>query len=586
MNRTIILLVLVFSSLLTVAQQEWLTFYELSEGKRTPRYQETIEYCHRLADTSPMVYYTTFGFSPQGRELPLLIVDKEGLQDPAAIKASGRIILLIEACIHPGESEGKDAGMMLIRDLIRDPGSGIRDLLKQVSILFIPIFNVDGHERFGPYNRINQNGPEEMGWRVTSTNLNLNRDFLKADTPEMRAWLKMFNGWDPDFFVDIHTTDGADYQYVLTFMMETLGQMDQGLTTWCDSTFLPQWTSKLDSAGYPVFPYVQFRRWHDPKSGLVRDVAPAMFSQGYLAARNRPGLLIETHMLKPYKLRVEASYHCLIYALEILNHQANELKSLIRLADDYVQSSEFMNTPFPLKYEISRSDSSFIDFKGVEYEEIRSDITGGTWFKYSSTPVTFHLPIFAKAISTEAVKLPAAYVIPVEWAGVIDRLNLHGVRMRRLEKDSVIPVTSYKLKTPAWRSTPYEGRHPLSRIEYTTFAEKRVYPAGSVWIEVAQPAARVIIHLLEPKGDGSLLSWGFFDPIFEQKEYAEFYVMEPMAQQMLKENSELKREFEEKMESDSIFAGSQWQILNWFYERTPYVDKKRFVYPVGKVEQL
>lgn len=266
------------------AQQEWQTDYELSGGKKTPRYKETINYCLQLADASPMLHFTSFGISPQGRNLPVMIVDRDGLQTPEAIKAAGRIILMIQACIHPGESEGKDAGLMLVRDL----ASGIRDLLDHVSVIFIPIFNVDGHERFGPYNRINQNGPEEMGWRVTATNLNLNRDFLKADAPEMQAWLKLFNNWMPDFFVDIHTTDGADYQYVLTYMMETLGNMDTGLTAWCDSVFLPGWTSEMEEAGYPVFPYVQFRRWHDPKSGLIRDVAPPMLSQGYVALRNRP----------------------------------------------------------------------------------------------------------------------------------------------------------------------------------------------------------------------------------------------------------------------------------------------------------
>ena len=593
MNRSILILLLIIFSFFLNAQTNWKSYYEDSGGKRTPRYHETMTYCQKLAEASDLVHLTNFGISPQGRELPLMIIDRDGLQDPEAIKSNGRLILLIQACIHPGESEGKDAGMMLVRDLCmkeegrgkkEEESSGIRDLLDKVSILFIPIFNVDGHERFGPYNRINQNGPEEMGWRVTSTNLNLNRDYLKADASEMKDWLKMYNCWDPGFFIDIHTTDGADYQYVLTYMMETLGQMDPGLTTWCDSVFLPAWTSKLDMTGYPVFPYVRFRRWHDPKSGLIRDVAPPMLSQGYLAIRNRPGLLIETHMLKPYYQRVEATYQCLVYALEILNQQKDELQSLLINADDYTQSSEFRNNPFPLQFETSRSESTFVDFKGVEYEEIQSRITPGTWFKYSSVPSTFTLPMFSTMIQVETVNLPRAYIIPVEWEDVIERLNIHGIRMSQLKKDSTIIVTSYKLRNPKWRSGPYEGRHPLYHIDYETFEEHRFFPAGSVIIETSQPIAKVIAHLLEPNGDGSLLYWGFFDPVFEQKEYAEYYVLEPLAEKMLEEDPELKREFEHQLASDSIFANSQRRILYWFFERTPYWDQKRFVYPVARIE--
>ncbi|MBE0646924.1 MAG: M14 family metallopeptidase [Bacteroidales bacterium] len=631
MKRVCLLLFVMCASFPLFSQQEWMTYYELSGGKRTPRYAETIEYSKNLADFSPMVHYTSFGVSPQGRELPMLIVDREGLTNPGEIKASGRVILMIQACIHPGESEGKDAGLMLVRDLvtrdegrrtkdegrgtkdegrrtrdeknssglraqgsdsdildngsrITNPGSRIPDLLQHVSILFIPIFNVDGHERFGPYNRINQNGPEEMGWRVTATNLNLNRDFLKADAPEMKAWLTMYQQWNPDFFIDIHTTDGADYQYVLTYMMETLGQMDKGLTTWCDSVFLPAWTRDLEASGNPVFPYVQFRQWHNPKSGLERDVAPPMLSQGYVALRNRPGLLVETHMLKPYKQRVEASYQCLVASLQILNDQYLELKKLNQDADAFVQSPEFRSHPFPLRFTLSDADSIMVEFRGVMYDTIQSELTGGLWFKYSSVPETFTVPLFSTCVPSETTMLPIAYVIPVEWQEVISILKLHGIRMKEVSHDTNIHVSSYKFVSPRWRSFPYEGRLPLSHIEYTTFTEDRVFPAGSMIVETSQSAARVIAQLLEPIGDGSLLYWGFFNPIFEQKEYFEFYVMEPMAKQMLEEDPELNAGFEKAKAADSNFIKNQWQVLNWFLEHTPYRDAKRMVYPVGRIE--
>jgi murein tripeptide amidase MpaA len=274
MLRHLTLSVLILSSFLTFAQKDLTTWYEISGKKETPRYSETMEFCKALRDASPMVHFVSFGISPQGRELPLLILDRQGLSDPLSIRKNGKAIVLVQACIHPGESEGKDAGFLFIRDIIT--GKLPVQLLDRVSVLFIPIFNVDGHERFGPYNRINQNGPKEMGWRTTAVNLNLNRDYLKAEAPEMQAWLKLFNEWNPDFFIDIHTTDGADYQYSITYHMELLDGVDAGIAGY-SKDFLSQWTKNLNERGVLNFTYVTFRNWFNPKSGLITGQTSPMF---------------------------------------------------------------------------------------------------------------------------------------------------------------------------------------------------------------------------------------------------------------------------------------------------------------------
>ncbi|MCX6304875.1 MAG: M14 family metallopeptidase [Bacteroidetes bacterium] len=577
---------------------DWQTFYEKSGKLETPRYQATIDYCKQLAGASKMVTYAAFGKSAQGRDLPLLILDRQGLTDPKAIHASGRTILLIQACIHAGECEGKDAGLMLFRDLVRAvgesraklPASGIphlpAKLLDNVSILFIPIFNVDGHERFGPYNRINQNGPKEMGWRTTASNLNLNRDFLKADSPEMQAWLRMFNKWMPDFFIDSHTTDGADYQYVLTYLMEIYGDMDDGLTNWSRNNFIPQMEGHMNKGGYPVFPYVGFRNWHDPRSGLITEVAPPMLSQGYTALRNRPGLLIETHMLKPYPQRVEGTYECMLTTLELLNKESKNLNALIRKADQFVCSEPFIHTPFPLQFETRKDDSTMVGFLGVEYHAVKSEITGGDWFQYSNIPATLNIPYFSTAQPVNSVQLPYAYVIPAEWATVIDRLKIHGIQMTELTRDATLKVKTCRFKNPKWQQNPYEGRHPMTNIEYDEFEETRLYPAGSVVVEVMQPAGRIIPHILEPKGNGSFVYWGFFDATFEQKEYGESYVIEKMARDMMAGDPELAREFEQKKSADTTFAKNPQQILNWFYNKSLYADSHKGIYPVGKIYDL
>lgn len=585
MNVRIFFLILFFFNSLCFAQTaDWETWYERSGKKETPRYHETIDYCERLDLASAEITFTSFGKSPQGRLLPLLILDREGLNDPASIRRAGRIILLVQACIHAGEPDGKDAGLMLFRD-IAILGKH-RRLLEHVSILFIPIFNTDGHERFGRYNRINQNGPEEMGWRTTANNLNLNRDFLKADAPEMQAWLRMFNRWLPDFFIDTHTTDGADYQYVLTYLMEIHGEMDQGLTAWSAKTFIPLFTADMEQHGMPVFPYVDFRNWHDPRSGLITEVAPPMLSQGYTAIRNRPGLLIETHMLKPYDQRVSATYHSLVASLSILAREHDNLARLIREADRYVSGQEFLSQPFPLQFETSMTDSVMVSFKGIAYETRNSAISGGTWFEYGDTPVTFSIPYFSKSVVTAGVRLPVAYIVPAEWRDVIDRMELHGIRMTRLKRDTTLAIDTYRFKNPKWQQQTYEGRHAMTNIEYDEISEKRWFPAGSALVEVMQPAARIIPHILEPRGNGSYLYWGFFDAIMEQKEYGESYVLEKMAKEMLEKDAALNAAFVKKKAEDSTFMKNPYQVLNWFYHRTPYADQRRGIYPVGKISDL
>lgn len=582
MKHIFISAILLISLQLFSQHDEWRTYYEKSGFTATPDYAASIEFSKKLAAASPMIEYTTFGVSPQGRDLPLMIIDANGNFTPESIRGSGHAVLFIEAGIHSGEIEGKDAMFLFLRDLVVHEKH--RELLENVSIVFIPIFNVDGHERSGSYGRINQNGPEEMGWRTTAQNLNLNRDFLKADAPEMKAWLKLFNKWLPDFFMDVHTTDGADYQYALTYQMETEGNMDPELTAWARDEYLPEMKKEMAEAGFPVFQYVAFRTWFDPRTGLRNGVAGPRYSQGYTALQNRTGLLVETHMLKPYKNRVESTLELIKITLEIMNRDHEELINLNKQADEYAMSSDFRKTPFALRWERSDEDSVMVDFKGVEYDVIKSDLTGGPWFIYhKDKPKDFKLPYFYKMNVTDSVMLPEAYVIPPQWLDIIERLELHGVEYYRLEDPREINIQSLKFENPEWRRQPYEGRHPMTNVEYELLEEKIVYPEGSLIIPMDQRRARVIAHMFEPLSEDSFLQWGFFDAIFEQKEYAETYVMEKVAREMIKEDPQLMGQFEAWKEANPQMAQNQWLQLNWFYQRSLWWDNKKDVYPVGRI---
>jgi hypothetical protein len=560
-------------------ENDWQTWWEKSGFLETPRYEATIAYCKRLAEASPEVHYTVFGVSPNGRDLPLLILDKHGCFTPEKSDRAGKLILLIQACIHAGEPDGKDAGLVLFRDYAISGKDHISP--DSITILFIPIFNVDGHERFTAYNRINQNGPSEAGWRTTATNLNLNRDYLKADAPEMQAWLKLFNKWNPDFFIDCHTTDGADYQYVIT--TESDGYIDRNLLNWLSETYYPGLINKLNESGYPAYNYVWFRRWHDPKSGLVDYRPEPRLSIGYTSACNRPSLLIETHMLKDYQTRVEGTLATFRHTIKILGDHKHRLKRLINNADTYTASSQFRKIPCVLEYLPSMKDSIMIPFKGVEYTEETSDLTGGSWFRYTGKPKDYVLPLFGKHEISLEVNLPEAYVIPGEWTEIINRLRIHGIRYDILKKETVIDVKTHQFSDVKWKAGPYEGRQIITQLKTADISLKKKYPPGSVVVPLNQPKARLIAFMFEPASSESFIRWGFFNTVFEQKEYFETYVMEDLAREMIEKNPELKDEFEKwKLSAPGISKDSHAQ-LHWFFRQTPYFDHNLNVYPVGRI---
>ncbi len=558
----------------------WRTEFERSGGTRTGRYAEAVAFCRRLAGTSPMAHVERIGTTPQGREMIVLVVDRDGLRRPQDVRRAGRAVVFIQAGIHAGEIDGKDAGLTLLRDIL--VGGRHRDILDGVTVLFLPVFNVDGHERFGPYNRVNQNGPEAMGWRTTAQNLNLNRDYLKADTPEMRAWLRLYTHWLPEFFVDCHVTDGADYQYTVTYALEIFGNMDAGLTRWTRERYLEPLRERMRQDGFPIVRYNAYRRRHDPRSGLVSWAAGPRFSEGYTAVQNRPGLLIETHMLKPYAERVRGTRAMLLHTLELVARDAARLRRLCQRADAYTASADFRREPFPLSFRAG-PDSVTIDFLGVDYETVTSDLTGGRWVRFHpDRPRTFRIPYFHTQIPATTVRLPEAYLVPPEWVDVIDRLRLHGVRIERLERDATLDVHVYRFTSARWSEPPYEGRHRV-RVAVRDSVERVTFPAGTAVVDMAQRAARVAAHALEPLGPDSFVRWGFFDAVFEQKEYVEPYVIEQLARRMLRDDPALAAAFQARRAADSTFAADPEAIRRWFYERSPYWDRNVRRYPVGRL---
>lgn len=580
MKKLFLLFVLSFTTIFPQKiSEEWKTFFEKSNFLSTPNYVVTIEYFQKLAKHSPYAKLITFGKSPQGRSLYCLIVSKDKAFTPASAKKTGKPILMIQNGIHAGEIEGKDASMLLLREILVTKEK--QNLLDKIILLVIPVFNVDGHERISRYNRINQNGPKEMGWRTTAQNLNLNRDYTKADAPEMKSFLKLFNSWLPDFFIDTHTTDGRDFQYPVTYGIEKNGNVPPMTRRWIRNDYIPNMEKETEASGFKILPYVGFKD-NDLHKGLVDWVSDPRFSHGYAAIQNRPGLLIETHMLKPYKERVFATKAVITATMDVIADENRKLVELNKEADKFVVDTYSSGKKaFPLTFQMDEKNSKKV-YKGIESEMVDSWVTGKKIIHYTGKPFDIEVPYYAEAVPKDSVYAPKGYLIPAEFENVVEIMKLHGIKIETIKKEKSFSVEKYKFKNVKFGSFPFEGRFQ-PQYEFDKLNETVTVPAGTFYVSVNQRTVGVILHLIEPSGTDSFVKWGFFNPIFERKEYFEDYSMEPIARKMAEENPKLKEEFLKKVESDEKFKNSARQRLDFFYQRSPYADSQLNVYSIMRV---
>ena len=555
------------------------TTFEKSNYLETDDYEGTIAYAKQLAKQFKEVHYQSIGQTVTGRDVPLLIVDKDGYTKPKKIRNSGRCVVLVQSCIHPGEPNGKDAMFLLIRNMLRGRENG--DLLNDFSFLFIPVLSPDGLANFSPFNRINQNGPKQMGWRVNAQGLNLNRDFTKLDTPELRGFAALFNQWQPDLFFDTHATDGADYQYVTTYSVEDFGNYDAGLSQWLSSVWEPKIKAAMNELDIPITRYIEFHPWGDPTGSLYDESFSAMFSEAYTMARNCPGILLETHMLKPYKDRVLSTYHMIVETLRIIAaDKANFQNALAQAKNNDLNLGELS-----INIQSELNDTIWEDFLGYHFDTVQSDVTGSWYYSYDPTkPETRKTRRIRATRPEKTLNVPKEYIIPAQYKEVIDIVEAHGFEMNLLKSEKTLQVNTYRFSDVSFMPTPSEGRCRVARFNAEEITKEVVFPKGSAVVKTSQNGVRLLMNLLEPEMHGSLFEWGFFNHVLQRVEYFEVYKMEPMAQAMLAADPFLKEQFEAwKASFPKDKQPSQYTILNWFYERSPYCDKNYLVYPIGIV---
>ncbi|MDX1502808.1 MAG: M14 family metallopeptidase [Thermoanaerobaculia bacterium] len=551
---------------------EWATPFEASGGMASPTYDETVAWLTRLVGAAPELALTSLGTSPEGREIVMVVASREGASTPEELHATGRPVVLAHAGIHSGEIDGKDAGMMLLRDLTVT--GRLAGLLDRASLLFVPILSVDGHERRSPWGRVNQRGPEEVGWRTNARNLNLNRDFAKLETPEVRALVRAFEGWRPDLHLDLHVTDGTDFQYDVTWGYNGPHAWSPVIAEWLGRRLTPAIEAKLAAAGHTPGPLFFPASRTDPQQGVVEWTAPPRFSNGYGDARHLPSVLVENHSLKPFDRRVLGTLLLLESTLETVAEHGAELARAT--AADRARRAD----PLPLGWQTEPPDAETASFAlaGIEQRLEPSAISGALTVVWTGRPVTLEVPWRVMSRPTATAARPTAYWIPPSWPEVVERLALHGIALETTTEPRTLEAEVYRLHDAELAGDPFEGR---ARVTATPVLEERTVtlPPGSVRVPVDQPLGSLAMLLLEPASGDSFFQWGFFLEALQRTEYVEGYVMEPTARRMLEEDPELARKFREAL-LDPGFAADPRARLDWFYRRTPWYDDRHLLYPV------
>ncbi|MBP6749395.1 MAG: M14 family metallopeptidase [Xanthomonadaceae bacterium] len=559
------------------------TLAERSSYARTGRYDETIALCAAFAVRYPeRVRCIDFGVTPEGRPMKALVVTATGAFEPAAARADKRPVLLIQGGIHAGEIDGKDAGFLALRQILE--GKAARDALEKLVLIFVPVFNVDGHERFKAWNRPNQNGPAEMGWRTTAQNYNLNRDYVKADAPEMRAMLALVNAWDPIATVDLHVTDGAKFEHDISIIVEPIDASDTGLRV-AGRTFRDETIAALTKQGsLPVPFYPSFDVNDDPTSGFTHGVATPRFSTGYFHLRNRLGMLVETHSWKDYPTRVRITRNTFVAAVESTANHGARWRALADEADR--ASSALGGRSVALDY-VTSKNSRIIDFRGYAYTRTPSEVSGATMTRYDDTkPQIWKLPLRDEIAPGRTVAAPkAGYLVPAAHADMVARkLAAHGIEFSRLERAlATTRVEGFRAEKTTYAASTVEGHHRLT-VEGRWAPENRDIGAGALFVPIAQAKARLVVAMLEPQAPDSILAWGGFNNAFEQKEYMEDYVAEEVAREMLAKDPTLRAEFERKLKDDAGFAGDPAQRLEFFYRRHSAWDERFGLYPIFRID--
>jgi hypothetical protein len=559
-----------------------LTTGEKTDWNETAPYAEAVEISRKLERASRAVKVLEFGTTPEGRSMIALVVSKDRAFTPEAAAKTNKVVIFIQSGIHAGEIEGKDTVLMLVRDMAVT--KRFATWLDHAIFVIIPVFNVDGHEYFSPYHRPSQNGPKSTGLRANAQRLNLNRDYIKADTPEMRAWLKLWHAWNPDFHIDNHVTDGADFQYDVTWDMARNQDIAEPAGAWVREKFVPELDRRMEADGHMVAPYGALRNAGGRREFFMEVFSPR-YSHLYTAVLNRPSLLVESHSLKTAKTRAWAHYDINRHAIETILQDPEGLRKAVREADRTMaaRAGDRGAAPVYLAGKVSEKSHPLV-YHSLKNGPFKSEVTGSQVNRFLAEKDDIQTVIHDQIDTTVEAQMPLGYLVPPAWSSVVDRLWLHGVEMQKIPKAVEGEFETYRFANIKFATGSNEG-HVAVSFDVKPVKEKIAIPAGSWWVPLKQQRARLVFSMLEPQAPDSLARWGLMNSVFETGFGGGVgeYLSEPIARRMMADNPGLRKQFEAKLASDPAFAANAQARLQWWYQQSKYEPSDTGRYPIVRV---
>lgn len=554
------------------------TVYETSHGKRTGSYDEVIVFYTQLAAKHPTVSIVEMGETDTGIPLHLVVFDPQAApitkSDLSTVKGNRNTLLILNG-IHPGEPDGIDATMLYFRDLAENKVP----IPQKTLIATIPVYNIGGFlNRKGKF-RPNQEGPEVYGFRGNDRNYDLNRDFIKAETKNAQSFIEIFSLLDPDLLIDNHVSNGADYQYTLTHLFTQHNKLGGELGAYLHQEFLPDFEKELETNDWPIVPYVSVYN-QKPEVGYTQFYDSPRYSTGYAALYNTLGMMVETHMLKPYKDRVEGTYELMKTFVALADKDAARIAELRQNSFNNYFNAQY----YPTDWKVDSSRISTLNFKGFEADWIPSKITGLNRLKFDRTrPFTKDVPYYNYYKPTDSVKIPTAYVVPRAYWDIRERLERNNIAFTVITKDTMVESEVYRIEDFKTIDSPFEGHYLHFDTEVSVKKEQTQIREGDLWIPVRQRGMRYLLETLEPMSKDSFFNWNFFDAILQQKEGFSPYAWEDMAYQFLEENPNIKEAFEKKRHEDPVFKANSYRQLEWIHKNSPYYETSHRRYPVIRI---